>query len=937
MDSRKEKGYIVPHTHWDREWRYPIWQSRMMLVRFMDELLDILDTDDKYASFVLDSQCVALEDYFEVRPDKKEKVCKYIKEGRISVGPWYTLPDLYPVDGECLVRNLLKGIRYSKSLGGYLKVGYNTFGWGQTAQFPQIYKEFGFDVVITAKNVSKSRAPESEFIWEAPDGTKVLATRLGEHARANFFMNAYIPILYGKYYLSDEYRFEWGKTGLSYHQADEAGFYNDHICIEDKGYIHHDIVKEAVSKAWEGTNDTTVKSLRLLMNGSDFSTPQPKLTEIIEKANEVFNDKEFIHTKLEDYTDELKKLVDYSKLKVVKGELRDGPASACSSNALATRYYIKSLNRKVQNSLILTAEPLSVMGLLAGIVYQKEFIDIAIEYMLKSQAHDSINGVTQDKTADDTVYRLKQALEISDVVINNVCSELLKQINSSTFNENDILLIVVNPLPMEREEIIKVYIDIPKEMNVWECEIEDCEGNKVPVQFVSRQEKVVPVHDFNSRPWPFYIDRHCLYMDTGTLPPCGYKVFKVIPKSTFSRNIVFWPEMRKSEGNDILKHPNILENEYLKVKVRENGTVDILEKESGRLFSQLNYYEDTGDCGDYWVYYPPYHNKTYNSLGCKSEIWVEDNGLLSATIGTKIKMNVPSHAYVPENGIRGESRRSIEMTELQIITRYTLVRGSRRLDVKVEVNNTAEDHKLRVLFDTGIKSEFTDAAGHFTVDRRANVPEKDENGRYYPEMKTYPMQQFVDISDGKNGFGIISNCLSEYEVVDDDGTLSFTLFRSVRNIICSEFRSAGVFPHEKGGQSLGIQKYEYSIYPHSGNWRDGAVYKEARRFNIPTRAIQTSRNTNGNLPLKYCFFSVEPDNLIMSSLKRAEDRDSIIVRLYNPADEEVEGCVHINVPIKEAYLTNLNEERLNKLDLNNNNSLKIKAGGNKIITLEVVV
>ena len=75
----------------------------------------------------------------------------------------------------------------------------------------------------------------------------------------------------------------------------------------------------------------------------------------------------------------------------------------------------------------------------------------------------------------------------------------------------------------------------------------------------------------------------------------------------------------------------------------------------------------------------------------------------------------------------------------------------------------------------------------------------------------------------------------------------------------------------------------------------------------------------------------------MSSLKRAEDRDSIIVRLYNPADEEVEGCVHINVPIKEAYLTNLNEERLNKLDLNNNNSLKIKAGGNKIITLEVVV
>src|SRR5665647_3708405 len=130
--EKKDRAYIVSHTHWDREWRYPLWENRLKLVTLMDELLEILDTDPEYRSFLLYGQSVMVEDYLEVRPGNKEKIMKYVKEGRMSIGPWYTLPDLYPVDGECLVRNLLKGIRYSDSLGGHLKVGYESFGWGQT-------------------------------------------------------------------------------------------------------------------------------------------------------------------------------------------------------------------------------------------------------------------------------------------------------------------------------------------------------------------------------------------------------------------------------------------------------------------------------------------------------------------------------------------------------------------------------------------------------------------------------------------------------------------------------------------------------------------------------------------------------------------------------------------------------------------------------------
>ena len=105
---KQNKVHIVPHTHWDREWRYPIWKSRSLLVDFIDNLLRVLKEQPTYSQYLLDGQSVVIEDYLKVRPERRAEVEQYIKEGRITCGPWYNLPDLYPLDGECLVRNLLR-------------------------------------------------------------------------------------------------------------------------------------------------------------------------------------------------------------------------------------------------------------------------------------------------------------------------------------------------------------------------------------------------------------------------------------------------------------------------------------------------------------------------------------------------------------------------------------------------------------------------------------------------------------------------------------------------------------------------------------------------------------------------------------------------------------------------------------------------------------
>ena len=931
-------GHIVPHTHWDREWRYPLWENRMYLVHFMDELLHILETQPDYRSFLLDGQTVAVLDYLQVRPEKEAQIKKFIAEGRLRVGPWYTLPDLYPVSGESLVRNLLMGKKTGKELGGWLDIGYESFGWGQTAQFPQIYQGFGIDSVIVAKNVDPQRAPDAEFIWRGTDGTEVLATRLGKDARANFFMNAYLQIMNGMDYKGKDYVYRHGKQGMVFHRADEDGKHNDYFTLECSEQIHKELLVEAVLRAWSFTNSSLLTEDRAMMDGSDSTTAQPQLTRLIALANEELEKKNVdIRLKMSDISEyiDLLKQIPREKLRTVEGELRDGPTTSLSGNALMTRPHIKILNKAVQNKLFRCAEPFSVAAETLGYAYDHGFIDPAVRYLLLSHPHDSINGVTQDKTVRDTLYRLEQAQELSETVYFACCQEMLKNIDTSAYSEEDVLIALFNPLPQPRNEILKLSVDTPQEQEIWDFDLVDDQGNVLDTQFVSREELVCPASDLYARPWPVYADRHCVYVDTGEIPAGGYKLLKLQKKTGFFREAVFWPQTRKTKGDELAISPTCMENEFLKVDVCRDGSLNILDKASGKQYNGLNYFQDEGDCGDYWMYYPPYHNRTYSSRGCAASIWLEDNGPLSATIAAKLTMDLPVGADRPDNGIKGKSRRSEETAPVDITVRYTLQKDVRQVDVSLEVNNTVKDHRMKVLFDTGIRAKVAAAEGHFHVDHRDLLPLKDENGAYYNELTTQPMQNFVDLSDGKQGFAILSDSMLEYEAQPgESGTLALTLFRAVRNIICTEMRSAGVFAHEDGGQLLQKLQYRYAICLHDGNYTDGELYEKTDRLNVPVLPIQTSRQLRcGSKPTTASFYRV-PKGLQMSCLKKADDKNGWILRLYNPNGETI--CGDVTMP---AAIASVEEVRLDETGGNaiacQGRIFRAEIAANKIVTYRI--
>jgi mannosylglycerate hydrolase len=938
-EAAKPTGLLVPHTHWDREWRYPIWKNRALLCELMDRLLDILDKQKDYRSFVMDGQCVVIEDYLQVRPENEKRVRKHVKAGRLVIGPWYTLPDLYPIDGECLVRNLLTGVRLSKQYGGCLNIGYNSFGWGQTAQFPQIYAEFGIDFLIAAKTVSTHRARACEYWWEAPDGTRSLATRLGKFGRANGFFNLYIQSRFGMQVGDPAYFLQWGRGGPVTHNALADQAYRDYFRIAHEEGYYPEMVRKGIEATWAAMDDTAVPDYRMLMTGSDSTCPQDELGRIIRDANEMFPDRHFEHSTLQEYAKRLREIIDGRdiKLDVIKGELRDGPPQATSANALATRMYIKLANKLAENALIRQAEPLAATVAMLGWKYPRTFLDLAWRYLLLSHPHDSINGVTQDKTADDVMHHLAQARELAEVVHEDATSELIRRIDLSGYEQSDILLVVTNPLPWPVRDVVKLAVDTPQADNLWDIGVQDAAGNALPVQHMSRQSKTVPVSDLYARPWPFELDRHVLWLDTGEVPAGGYKVLKVTRGQTFYRKCEFWAQTPARGGAAIGAAPNVLENEHLRVEVRADGTFDLTDRSAGATITGMHWFEDTGDIGDYWIYYAPRENRTYTSKGGAARIWMEDNGPLAATLAIEIRMDLPTHATRPENYVRGPSARAAETRPLVITSRLTLKAGSRRLDVRTTVENTVSDHRLRVVFPTGVKADEIDASGHFTVDRRPAVT-RDPDGNVYEGMQTLPMQYFVDASDGQRGLAVLNNCFTEYEALQGEATsLAITLFRAVKNIICTEWRSAGAFPDQDGGQCLRTMEYAYAVYPHDGNWESAGTFAAAARHNTPPSVTQTWPHKLGRLPVEGSLLSVEGKGLVLSAVKQATERRTYIVRVCNPGSRTVTGRLTLARKVVQAWRANCNEERIEPIAPDKSGGVRFKAAPGKIVTIEAAI
>ena len=106
-----KKIYYPASTHWDREWYRTFQGFRYRLVGVMDRILEVLEADPAFETFMLDGQTIVLDDFTEIEPENRERLEALLREGRLMAGPWYVMPDESIVSGESLIQNLLLGKR----------------------------------------------------------------------------------------------------------------------------------------------------------------------------------------------------------------------------------------------------------------------------------------------------------------------------------------------------------------------------------------------------------------------------------------------------------------------------------------------------------------------------------------------------------------------------------------------------------------------------------------------------------------------------------------------------------------------------------------------------------------------------------------------------------------------------------------------------------
>lgn len=928
----KKRMHVVTNTHWDREHRHGFQETRLMLVEQTDKLIGIMEKDPDFKFFVFDGQSVVLEDYLEVKPHMRDRLAALIESGRILIGPWYSLPDMFAPNPESLIRNLLCGDRLCRQFGAKMDFGYSIFSFGQIAQLPQIYSGFGIDDMIFYKGAGIDNFKKAEFIWEAPDGTKALVSRLGIMNRMNFLFCFTIPVILGGDARKPGWEVSFTDGTKLAHLIDEKLYTQHAIELEQDIRIRKEKIAQGVKDVMDSVTDSCSESVFIGFDGVDFSTPVKELPEALKLANEAAGDEvEIIHSTPVAYFEELRKDIDLDSLFVHKGEARFGPQGRVHSETLSAGNIIKQKNYQAEIDLLHYAEPFSAFCKINGGQYPADILMTAWKYLFKTHAHDSIHGTGVAKLIPDNIFQVAQAQEIADSVSKRAFEGVMSQIDTSIFDDDDILITVFNPTAHMRSDVVNVKIDLPRQEFVVDYSIEQLDGKEVPMYEYEKTFLNIASVNAENRPKAVCCKRADVDLFVEDVPAFGYKTLKV--KRTRGDR----PEQPspfpdpKFALDSIATLPNVLDNGLLKAQINPNGTIDVTDLETKITYEGLNLFTDTGCSGDMWVHREPENNKVITNLGSAAEISLVRNCFLSASFQVDVVLDIPDSLS------QDRKSRSKHPIPTKISTLVTLAKDSKRLDFQVSMENRCKDHKLTASFPTGIKTETSYSEAPFEIKQRPIVSTLEKNVYTGAQLLRHPMHGFLDISDGSKGVALFSKGLKEFETKHYDKglvTCELTLLRSMTQTFPVHEDVFVSFEKEES-QCIGEHTFDYSLYFHKGDYIEGDVIAQSRIYPTPLAAGQYGKGKKGHLPTEVGFLKLNNRNTIVSCIKKAEDRDEIIVRLNNPTGKAIKEKVEFFNPVKKAFKTDFNEAKGKEIAVTKDNAVELEITPYRIETISL--
>lgn len=866
----KKKVYIISHSHWDREWYMEFEEHRLRLVRLIDDLLDLFNTDPDFNSFHLDGQTVILEDYLAVRPEKKEELEKRIQDGKLRIGPFYVLPDDFLVAPETHIENIQRGLKATKQLSAFKNPGYFPDTFGNAGQKAQLMKLFNLNELAFGRGIQavgfnnelkkETTGAKSELLWQSPDGSEILSVLF-----ANWYSNA------------------------------------NEIPVE----------KEKVIPYWterlEKAEKYALTDQLLMMNGVDHQPVQKNLSEAIRLANDCFPDYEFIHSNFVDYFKALRKsLPDH--LPKVKGELtsQDTDGWYTLANTASSRIPLKQENVAAQNLLTGQVEPLMALNGDKN-PETKAKLDYAWKELLKNQPHDSVSGTGIDPVHRTMHHRFENVQEIGQALLDQETKTWLKQIDTTVFPEDSYPFVVTNTSEAEREDEIKIAIRVESKRIVSPSPNKDYdemvekaktyqefevigEGNftyEVGQPYVSF-DYTLPEDKFREAFFSIYVPVKL----TTLLSPFSWKSFALIKKD--QRAILY----EEKKEYDKLK----VESDYISVKVNQMGEVEVEDKQHHKSYPHLLFFEDSGDIGNEYIYKSDKENeryrftkvenvKAYQDLD-KQKLSYEVTALLPISADEQLEYEQQAVVEVPER----QAKRHQEKVSFKLKVNLELEKYHPKLKIHVDYTNNVKDHRLQAVIKNDFLTESNDSESIFEVVTRLNQVQDSWKNPENPQR----FRNFMSVETKDQGLVLSSFGLHEYEVSSKGDEVRLTLLRSV-----GEMGDWGYFPTPEA-QLLGDGQADFTLTFTDGSEKEKTqAYHQARGGNLSLIVSQTDWHKGKRSPQGQ-FLTVESDHFAITGIKQIE-KDQVIVRGYNMSSKEESIKIHFDGQEPQSMVNLLNE------------------------------
>lgn len=861
----RKKVYVVPHSHWDREWYFTIEDSNVLLSYNMEYLIELLLKNNEFKSYTFDGQLSVVEEYLNIHPEDRSRLKDLIKEKRIFIGPWYTQTDSLLVNKESIIRNLLYGTRLGDSFGHFMKIGYMPDIFGQNQYLPSIFNGFDIKDCIFQRGVyTEELKGNLNFKWSSPDGKNV---------RANNIFFGYGP---GKFLSSED------------------------------SYIENKLMP--MLEKLESLNKDTDNIL--LPAGGDQVLPKEYFPKIVKELNKKQDKYEFILSDYETFMEDTWKNNFDNK---IAGELTACQQSRIHTTIKSHRYDIKRANYDIENKILYILEPLAVIGKSLGLKYPSSWLDKIWKLLFDVHAHDSIGGCNSDDTNKNIISRLVKADRISSDLINIVKKQITDAVSNKIGQDNIVMLFNTKPVCIQENMEAVIFTNKPdfilQELKGKTAEFDLikqehlCGGKQVQVTAEGEKEIKLP---------GYY--RSEIIIKSMEVPSLGYKTLLVRDGKISKENILV--TVKREE----------IENSFYKIKA-ENNRVSLINKFTGRVIDNFLCFEETVDNGDSYDYSPlPEDEKIIIDKPDLIEVKKSSN-IQNMTLVHR-EINKRNETLIIRTFIQLRDNESFIRVKHEINNKSKNHRLRVILKTDVISKTSLSDEGFSLIERSNNNSYLKDwkqlgfAEAPVPIYAMENMTALRDKVNLYGIISK-GIKEYEIIEDSKialtlfRSVGFLGKDNLEWRPGRASGINDKTVYvKDAQMMKKMEFEySINLMKSTQGETELfkNMDKYidRYTVYQK----QKLNLYEERLgRFEIPFNFI--------NAEPEYSLLGISNPDVIESACKEAYEKDGVILRLFNPGNKPEKFRINSKL-LKSIRITNLYERELE----NSNDYITIAAKG----------